>query len=35
VTVATPTALGASQITVTATAAGGAAYGDVVTLVVK
>jgi hypothetical protein len=35
VTVATPTALGASQITVTATAAGGAAHGDVVTLTVQ
>jgi hypothetical protein len=34
VTVATPTALGASQITVTATAAG-TAYGDVITLIVK
>jgi hypothetical protein len=35
VTVATPTALGTSQITVTATAAGGAAQGDVVTLTVR
>jgi hypothetical protein len=35
VTVATPTALGAAQITVTATAAGGAAHGDVVTLTVQ
>jgi hypothetical protein len=35
VNVATPTALGTSQITVTATALGGAAHGDVVTLVVK
>jgi hypothetical protein len=35
VNVATPTALGTSQITVTATALGGAAHGDVVTLIVK
>ena len=35
VTVATPTALGTSQITVTATAVGGAAHGDVVTLAVQ
>jgi hypothetical protein len=35
VTVATPTALGASQIMVTATAVGGTAQGDAVTLVVK
>ena len=35
VTVAMPTALGASQITVTATAAGGPAHGDVVTLTVQ
>jgi hypothetical protein len=35
VTVATPTALGTSQIMVTATAAGGAPQGDVVTLTVQ
>jgi hypothetical protein len=35
VTVAAPTALGAFQITVTATAADGTAHGDVVTLIVK
>ena len=35
VTVATPTGVGASQIMVTATAAGGAAHGDVVTLTVQ
>jgi hypothetical protein len=35
VTVAAPTPLGASQIMVTATAAGGAAIGDVVTLTVQ
>jgi hypothetical protein len=35
VRVATPTALGASQITVTATEAGVAAHGDVVTLTVQ
>ncbi|MGP0095759.1 MAG: hypothetical protein ACLPHI_01865 [Terriglobales bacterium] len=35
VTVATPTALGSSLITVTATAAGGVAHGDVVTLTVQ
>ncbi len=35
VTVAMPTGLGASQITVTATAAGGPAHGDVVTLTVQ
>jgi hypothetical protein len=32
--VETPTGLGSSPITVTATAAGGAAHGDVVTLIV-
>jgi hypothetical protein len=35
VTVATPTALGTFPITVTATAVGGAAHGDVATLVVQ
>ena len=35
VTVATPTALGTSQIRVTAVAAGGASHGDVVTLTVQ
>ncbi len=35
VTVATPTAVGTSQITVTATAVGGPAHGDVVTLIVQ
>ncbi len=35
VNVATPTALGTLQITVTATAAGGAAHGDAVTLTVQ
>jgi len=35
VTVATPTAVGTSQITVAATAVGGAAHGDVVTLIVQ
>jgi hypothetical protein len=35
VTVQTPTRLGTSQITVTAMAAGGAAHGDVVTLIVQ
>jgi hypothetical protein len=35
VTVAAPTALGTFPITVTATAAGGAAHGDVVTLIVQ
>jgi hypothetical protein len=35
VTVAMPTALGASQITATATAVGGPAHGDVVTLTVQ
>ena len=35
VTVAAPTAVGTSQITVTATAVGGAAHGDVVTLIVQ
>jgi hypothetical protein len=31
----TPTGLGTSQITVTATAAGGTAHGDLVTLIVQ
>ncbi len=35
VTVATPTAVGTSQITVAATAVGGAAHGNVVTLIVQ
>ena len=35
VSVAPPTVLGASQITVTATAAGGASHGDVVTMTVQ
>jgi hypothetical protein len=35
VTVAAPTAVGTSQITATATAVGGAAHGDVVTLIVE
>jgi len=35
VTVAAPTALGSSQIAVTATAVGGAAHGDAVTLIVQ
>jgi hypothetical protein len=35
VTVAAPTVLGTSQITVTATAAGGAAHGDVVAMTVQ
>jgi hypothetical protein len=34
-TVAAPTAVGTSQVTVTATAAGGAPHGDVVTLTVQ
>jgi len=33
--VAAPTAVGTSQITVTATAVGGAAHGDVATLIVQ
>jgi hypothetical protein len=35
VNVETPTGLGTSQITVTATAVGGAAHGDMVTLIVR
>jgi hypothetical protein len=35
ITVATPTAVGTSQITVTAAAVGGASHGDVVTLTVQ
>jgi hypothetical protein len=35
VTVLAPTGVGTSQITVTATAVGGAAHGDVVTLIVQ
>jgi hypothetical protein len=35
VTVAAPTAVGTSHITVTAAAVGGAAHGDVVTLIVQ